>query len=251
MDSTFSVSVVSAQFDRTAVVDVPKSGSLSSLCRAVEAEFKIAKDTYTLVKEDRELVDMDASLESLCVCEGTEVTLMPVDATWDNLVRDMLERSSRTRHFKDKAGRTPLMLAITMKDPTLVALVAEKEQNFNAVDKEGKSALVLAVQYKLPLETLRLLLDKGAKCEYAYSLRGFSVLSYALKMKNKEAAHLLIERGAKPVGLPLVLSHGWVDTALLMVNHGADASSVDRFGTPALLMAMKKWGTDGAHKQGR
>eukprot|EP01059_Diplonema_ambulator_P024852 TRINITY_DN4137_c0_g1_i9.p1 TRINITY_DN4137_c0_g1~~TRINITY_DN4137_c0_g1_i9.p1 ORF type:complete len:180 (+),score=26.07 TRINITY_DN4137_c0_g1_i9:362-901(+) len=179
---------------------------------------------------------------------------MPVDPTWDNLVRHMLERSfeGRTRQYKDEEGRTPLMLAIATGKPTLVAFVAEKEQEFNAVDKKGKSALVLAVENKLPLETLGLLLDKGAECEYTYRLTRkdsalVNVLICALEMKNKEAAHLLIERGAKPVGLPLVLSHGWVDTALLMVNHGADVSSEDEHGTPALMMAMRKWGTDCAH----
>eukprot|EP01059_Diplonema_ambulator_P024853 TRINITY_DN4137_c0_g2_i1.p1 TRINITY_DN4137_c0_g2~~TRINITY_DN4137_c0_g2_i1.p1 ORF type:complete len:250 (+),score=40.67 TRINITY_DN4137_c0_g2_i1:59-808(+) len=229
-------------------VDVSKAGRLSALYEAVEAKFGVRRHFYTLVEGDRVLGDMDASLESLCVCEGTEVTLMPVDATWANLVRVMLNVHADLRDCEDASRNTPLMLAIIMGDLELIEAVTEKEQDFNLVNSDGKSALMLAVEQGLPLEVIKLLLDKGAETSYStgYSHLPINVLHRAGKLNYKEAVHLLIEHGADvnanedPTILQLAIENEWPDTALLLISKGANVRPPNSYTSPPLMMAMKK-----------
>jgi hypothetical protein len=73
---------------------------------------------------------------------------------------------------------------------------AIKVLDVNERDKAGRTPLMLFLTYRMPLETIELLIEHGADIEAEDKLRD-SVLKKAIKFKQKDAIFLLLEHGVQ------------------------------------------------------
>lgn len=109
------------------------------------------------------------------------------------VVRSLLDGGANCDLAESTTGRTPLMLCAEQCRAELVTLLAERGANVNAVNKEGKTALMLCMKRPSSQATVKALLSKGA--EYSEQMKPALIklfkhqdLPAALGMRVDEAA---------------------------------------------------------------
>jgi ankyrin repeat protein len=115
-------------------------------------------------------------------------------------------------------GATPLMWCAG--DLAKVRYLLSRGANVNARSKLGRSPLMIAAAYDGSIETVRLMIEKGADVK-AQEESGMTVLESAAASNNLEVARLLLEKGA-------------------------DVNVVDKGGITALLVAAWNGNRNGA-----
>lgn len=85
---------------------------------------------------------------------------------------------------------------------------AVKILDVNARDEAGRTPLMLFLTYRMPLETIALLIEQGADLE-AEDRLGDSVLKKAIKFKQKDAISLLLEHGVQLDSPKGITSTAW------------------------------------------
>src|SRR5262249_62192982 len=111
----------------------------------------------------------------------------------------------------------------------------------NEVSEEGQTALMTAALTGKP-DTVRLLLETGARVNVAEPYKGQTALMWAVSEGNAAAAEILIAHGAdvrvKSIAgfTPLLFAvrNDHADSAKVLLDHGANVNDVAPDGTSAL-----------------
>jgi len=146
---------------------------------------------------------------------------------------------------KTAGGTTALMFAA--RDPEKVKLLLARGADVNARAATGITALMVAARYRGNAETVRLLLDKGAKPNPEAEVRNdASALFFAAMSGDVQMARALVEAGARPdqkmtllgqfVSAPLIFTASNDDVAMVefLLGKGANPNDVDTDGLTAL-----------------
>ena len=119
------------------------------------------------------LLDKKAELDIVTDHQGTPPfnAAIRISRSHPEIARLLLERGAPV-DLQDRQKKTPLIIACEEGNAELVKLLTEKEVNINHLDHEGGYALLYAVRYAVQhqnsnLETIELLLEKGAKASAA------------------------------------------------------------------------------------
>jgi RNA polymerase sigma factor (sigma-70 family) len=194
-------------------------------------------------------------------------------------VKTLLLRNPRLRHGRDVMGNTALILAAANGHEALAALLLEvsspvdlheaaaigdtervraildgKPDLLDSFSTEGFTALALAAHFGR-LETMRLLLDRGADVN-AVSKHPIETtpLVAALFGRRLEAAKLLIERGADVTlrrgggifpragwtPLHYAAAYGFLDIASMLLERGASLAARDASGATPMDVASEE-----------
>ncbi|GHV06288.1 hypothetical protein FACS189485_14580 [Spirochaetia bacterium] len=98
-------------------------------------------------------------------------------------------------HAKNAQGRTPFQIALSLS-PRMVAILLTKDR-INAADDDGATPLHMAIQEKAPLNTVKIIVDQGARLS-AVDSAGRSPLRLAVDQGEWELAKLLADAGSDP-----------------------------------------------------
>ncbi len=161
------------------------------------------------------------------------------------------------------SGETPLMTAARSGRIAVVSALVEAGADVNGADGvRGQTALMWAAS-EHHADVVRLLIAKGAAVNRR-SLGGFTALMFAGRVGDPVVAAALVDAGARledagPVGGTALLlaaegesaiagkdfkrtayPSGHEDTAILLVERGANPDAADEFGHTALHLAVRK-----------
>ncbi len=126
--------------------------------------------------------------------DGTTPLMHAVVNAEANCVKLLLDKGADP-NLSNKAGATALMWAVS--DLKKVQLLLAKGANVNAVSKDEKSPLRLALNLPNPMPVVQALLAKGANVNQA-DKNGFTPLMFAGFSGNLELIQLLLAQGADP-----------------------------------------------------
>ncbi len=129
-------------------------------------------------------------------------------------------------------GATPLMWCAG--DAAKVRYLLAKGANVNARSKLGRTPLMIAANYDGAVESVRLMIEKGADVK-AQDEGGASVLASAAYVNNVEVARLLLAKGAAVntkdvLGITPLIQAAWNgdrngELVKLLLDHGAEANA--------------------------
>ena len=165
----------------------------------------------------------------------------PILAALYQRKRDEAER------LADGAALSIWEAAALGRDHRLAELLRETPALVNAWAADGFTPLQLASFFST-VRTVQLLLDAGAAvAATARNDMGIQALHAAIAARNRDAARLLLERGADPNArqqlgyTPLMgaASAGFDDTVSLLLARGADPLSVSDDGKTAAAIALE------------
>jgi ankyrin repeat protein len=155
---------------------------------------------------------------------------------WRYSIPELFDGGLRAVHGKD---RTILMAAVLKSWPRLVKALIAHGGLVNATDRDGNTALILAVRYIFQPESIKLLLDGGADVD-AKTVWGDSVLSITISQTGsgtRTAAILRLllahERWSHPrdkdfnMVLNWCVIHGCTDIVKLVLTHDGDIDGRD------------------------
>ena len=126
--------------------------------------------------------------------DGTTLLMYAVANAGADCVKVLLDKGADP-NLNNKAGATALMWAVN--DLKKVQLLLDKGAHVNAVSKDEKSPLGLALNLPNSLPVAQALLAKGANVNQA-DKRGFTPLMFAGFSGNLELIQLLLAKGADP-----------------------------------------------------
>lgn len=149
---------------------------------------------------------LDAGVKVNAAHSGSNTALMKAARKGhDNIVRLLLDKGANIDATNDMA-RTALMNAARTGHQNIVRLLLNKGANIEAKDYRGDTAIMHALHGMLnsnqdsQVETVRLLIDRGANVGVT-TTNGWSILHYAVGIRNIRAVELLLRAGANPLAL--------------------------------------------------
>ena len=154
--------------------------------------------------------------------------------------RVLIEAGSNIEVVVDQTKKTPLLVAATEAQPSLVRLLLKRGAKKEVIDKEGCTAVFLAARAG-HLEELKALLDSGANANMKRH-DGFSPISVAAKYNRYDSVKVLLDFGADPnapgssgAGYSALLEashHGHVEVVRLLLDNGGkwDVGSKSGYG---------------------
>jgi ankyrin repeat protein len=140
-----------------------------------------------------------------------------------NKVAERLLAHGADVNTSDKRGVTPLMYAAGTHNVDLLGMVIARGANLEAVSVDNKMTALLVAVENIDIETITLLLDKGANVN-GTNQDGYSPLMAAAEAGAGEVVEILIARGANPAArdskgataLMLARKHGRGDVVQLL-----------------------------------
>jgi ankyrin repeat protein len=123
----------------------------------------------------------------------------------ENIIADNLENVSYLIHHgidinqRQQNNSTPLMIALMRLSPNCAKLIIEQGADINATNDYNETALLFAIDERLPSNIITLLIDKGANinCFTKISDRcSQTPLMRAILCNNFDIVKLLIQKGA-------------------------------------------------------
>jgi len=151
-------------------------------------------------------------------------------------------------------AHTPLINAAINQNPELVRLCLAHGANVHATERQGWTALHVAVRKMGPstAEVVRQLIKAGANV-HAQTNEGGLVMQIAAQEGFTELVRLLVELGHADVNVPgrsqrttlfSAVANGHVETFHYLVDRGAKLNVVDQNGTTLIHMAASQTDTD-------
>jgi ankyrin repeat protein len=183
----------------------------------------------------------------------------------------LMKKGADVNYIGDELGETPLMAAAQMGHAETVKILLAQGADPNVKEKQGKTALSLALEYHQP-EIAAILQQRGAKASVldaassgdiesvrtrltsdpqalnARDATGYSSLYHAAEAGHSEVAAVLLAAGADPNDFtgnngwgysPLLIAaeNGHADVVELLLKHGAEVNSKSRNEDSALCLA--------------
>ena len=137
--------------------------------------------------------------------------------------------------------RYPLVAAAAAGEEATVDLLLDIGADLNATDLFGRTALDEAASYSRNDDTVRLLLDRGARID-GHNGPNTSPLSFAIQAGTESVIRLLVGRGAdlNRKGLPLLQASqfGQLNVFQILLENGANIKSIDNSREPILPSAV-------------
>jgi ankyrin repeat protein len=189
---------------------------------------------------------------------------------WD-VVRLLVDAGADTKTANPKTGQTPLHVAAGLNFPEIAGLLLDHEAQLTAPDRNGYTALEVALQYQRR-ETIDLLLDRGSSFDIDGALKNSvlrgqiqmlrllidrvkpdlasALMSDAAVKGHPEIVSFLLEHGAPVNGpnaegaAPLhdAALGGSKGVAITLLKHGADLHARDRDNQATPLHVAASWG---------
>lgn len=133
---------------------------------------------------------------------------------------------------KDKKGNAPIHIAAQSTNPEAVAVLVESGANLDAVNNEKLTALHYAALVA-SFEIAECLVNASANLNLQDHI-GQTPLHYSVIQKQERITRLLMRRNADPniltfdglSAMQVALKNNDFDTITLLINHGADVSSL-------------------------
>ncbi|MFC5496877.1 ankyrin repeat domain-containing protein [Caenimonas terrae] len=138
---------------------------------------------------------------------------------------------------RDAAGRAPIHQA---RSAAMARLLVQAGADPNALDARGRSAVALAVE-RGDLAAVDALLAVGARLDTP--LKDTDLLAIAIDARQPQLVRPLLERGfdvraTRSRAIWKLLEGGDEDTAVLLVQRGADPNARGNYGEPLLVRAL-------------
>ena len=133
---------------------------------------------------------------------------------------------------KNRYGITPLVLAATLGDPSIVQALLKAGADFRVPVPETGSVLMTAARTGNP-EVIKLLLAAGADVNFAEPVSGQTALMWAAAEGHSEAVKALLAGGAKvgaqahdkKTALFFAVRKGDIDSVRVLIGAGADVNA--------------------------
>lgn len=192
-----------------------------------------------------------------------------------NIIKLLLEYGA-DMEVRDREGDKMLCYIVKNRDIEVLQLFINRGVNLNGIDRYGKTALWYAVRSNLT-EFVKLLVSNGAdiideykdtvlwygvKCKNVQLIKtildnsvnldinkinryGKTALWYAVKNKNIEAMNLLINKGARKMGIKreeifwFAIKNRNRNIVNLLIKHGIDVNEKNTYGENALWYVVK------------
>ena len=213
--SLSDIKFVKKLLERGANPDTPDRNGLVPLANMSQINEEILK--YMIEKgADINLVPpykINTTLSNLVLCDkygydfnntdGNGRTLLHYIANYhDKIAQQLVIRKNRNANQADNDAVTPLMLACSNLNTTLVELLLEKGADANLRDANGQTALLhLAKTYRNDAEAekkiLALLIKNNANINVKDN-NDFDALTNALNMERANMVEILVKSGIKP-----------------------------------------------------
>ena len=202
----------------------------------------IEKNNATLVTQ---LINKGANVNIADKNGFTPLIMATINAK--NAIATELINNGADINAQNNEGDTALIRAIKNNDKDKVLLLINNNANVNQINKKGESPLISASRYGLSLDTIDLLLEKGALIN-AQDNNGWTALMWAIDQNEQKIAESLIKKEAnvnlanKTGETPLMkaASKGLVDLIELLLTNKAIINAVDHKGKTALMYAAEK-----------
>jgi ankyrin repeat protein len=183
----------------------------------------------------------------------------------------LLQNGADVNCIGDELGETPLMAAAQMGHEEALKMLLEQGAYPNIKQKEGKTALSIALEYQQPaiaallqqngakasvldaassgdIESVRTRLSSDSQTLSLRDATGYSSLYHAAEAGHSEVAAVLLAAGADPNDFtgnngwgysPLLIAarNGHADVVELLLEHGADANAKSQSEDNALCLA--------------
>lgn len=141
----------------------------------------------------REGANPDAKVKEL---NNSPVLLVPLSSKNDNMTITLLKGGANPNFIISKQGVTfsPLHMAISLKNNTLIKALLEAGASLDAIDNEGSTPLIHAAKHN-QIEVVKYLLSKGAPVD-AIDLKGRTSLHWASVLGYTKTVNILVLNGA-------------------------------------------------------
>eukprot|EP01041_Mallomonas_annulata_P012265 gene12265-25776_t len=164
----------------------------------------------------------------------------------------LLDMKPAVIHDKHKQvaadSMSTLMLAIEREHLDIIQVLLDRNVDLNALDINGNSALIIAIQ-NLSIRTIHLLLNKRYTNVHVKNKNGNTALLEAARMGLREIVLLLLDKFKLDVNMQnkfgdtclIMACHGsHTSTAQLLIEHGAFVNIQNSEGTTALHNACQR-----------
>lgn len=144
-----------------------------------------------------------------------------------------------------KNGNTPLIMAAKYGNPEIAKLLYEKGANVNSVNGNGDTPLTIAAKYGKAV-VAKFLIEKGADLNHASNVGtppippDYFKLAVATEPVKVIWENMNIESNNGSTPLIMAASHGFTETALVLITNGADPYVRGKDGRNALDWAKKR-----------
>jgi ankyrin repeat protein len=136
----------------------------------------------------------------------------------------------------------------------ILSHIENNQLPINAVNSEGLTPLMWAIQHNLTDVALKLI-EKGAALNRNDN-KGLTALMWSIEKGDHLVVSAILAKGTdvavtecdRKTALTVAAENGHVDIALLLIKHGAKIHAKDRHGNTALMWAIKKRKSDVALK---
>jgi ankyrin repeat protein len=182
-----------------------------------------------------------------------KTALMCALVAWNKEIPELLINSGANLTIQDKDGQTALMYALRT-DKRIAQLIIEKGVDLDAQNKDMRTALIQATEMASS-SIVELLIKKGANINIQ-DMNGETALMRAALKGGVATVKLLIEKGSdlnlnakdKKGNTALIQAikgnarwdagDGAKETAILLINSGADLEAPDEEGNTPLILAV-------------
>lgn len=187
------------------------------------------------------LLEKGAPIDTPCD-RGTPL-IVATESGYPSTVNMLLGKGANTE-FKNKEGLTALQLAVLKGDESCVGFLLEAGAKMEVRDKDDQTPLIVAAKHGYE-KIVRLLLNKNANME-AESVMGTALIEATLG-GSEGIVKALLERGAQTeartrnygTALNIAASNGYEEIVGLLLKSGANVEAKDRHRKTPLMLAAQ------------